>query len=100
MDSVTIVWFRHDLRLDDNPALLAAAARGSVVPVFLWEPDEEAPWQPGAASRWWLHHSLLQLAERLEKVRCPLVIRRGPSLKALQQLAKETKATHVVWNRR
>ena len=100
MASVTIVWFRHDLRLDDNPALLAAAARGSVVPVFIWEPEEEAPWQPGAASRWWLHHSLLQLAERLEKVGCPLVTRRGPSLKALQQLAKETKATHVVWNRR
>lgn len=100
MASVTIVWFRHDLRLDDNPALLAAAARGSVVPVFLWEPDEEAPWQPGAASRWWLHHSLLRLAERLEKIGCSLIIRRGPSLKALQKLAKETKATHVVWNRR
>ena len=100
MASVTIVWFRHDLRLDDNPALLAAAARGSVVPVFIWEPGEEAPWQPGAASRWWLHHSLLRLAERLEKVGCPLVIRSGPSLKALQQLATETKATHVVWNRR
>jgi deoxyribodipyrimidine photo-lyase len=100
MASVTIVWFRHDLRLDDNPALLAAAARGSVVPVFIWEPEEEAPWQPGAASRWWLHHSLLQLAARLEKAGCPLVIRRGPSLKALQQLTKETKAKHVVWNRR
>ena len=100
MAAVTLVWFRHDLRLDDNPALLAAVAHGSVVPVFIWAPDEEAPWQPGAASRWWLHQSLTSLAASLAKLGCPLVIRRGPTLAALQQLAKETGATHVVWNRR
>jgi deoxyribodipyrimidine photo-lyase len=96
----TLVWFRHDLRLDDNPALLAAAARGCVVPVFIWAPDEEAPWQPGAASRWWLHQSLESLAANLEKLGCSLVIRRGPTLDALRKLAKETAATHAVWNRR
>jgi deoxyribodipyrimidine photo-lyase len=100
MAAVTLVWFRHDLRLDDNPAVLAAAARGRVVPVFIWAPDEEAPWQPGAASRWWLHQSLESLAAGLEKLGCPLVIRRGPTLEALQQLVKETGATHVAWNRR
>ncbi len=97
---VTIVWFRHDLRLDDQPALAAAAARGKVVPVFIWAPDEEAPWQPGAASRWWLHHSLESLAARLAKAGAPLLIRRGPTLEALRTLAKESGATHVAWNRR
>jgi len=100
MAAVTLVWFRHDLRLDDNPAVLAAAARGRVVPVFIWAPDEEAPWQPGAASRWWLHQSLESLAESLAKLGCPLVIRRGPTREALLQLVKETGATHVAWNRR
>ena len=65
MPPVTIVWFRHDLRLDDNPALAAAAARGAVVPVFIWEPGEEAPWEPGAASRWWLHGALASLARQM-----------------------------------
>jgi deoxyribodipyrimidine photolyase len=51
MPATTIVWFRHDLRIDDNPALAAAAGRGAVVPVFVWEPEEEVPWAPGAASR-------------------------------------------------
>ncbi|MBM4021584.1 MAG: DUF1501 domain-containing protein [Planctomycetes bacterium] len=97
---VTIVWFRHDLRLDDNPALVAAAARGAVVPVFIWAPDEEAPWEPGAASRWWLYQSLERLAAALAKAGAPLVIRRGPSVAALRSLAKEHAATHVVWNRR
>ena len=99
-EAVTLVWFRHDLRLDDNPALAAAAARGRVVPVFIWAPEEEAPWEPGAASRWWLHHSLEKLSASLAKAGTPLVIRRGPSLDALRALAKEYAATHVAWNRR
>ena len=100
MKPTTILWLRHDLRLDDNPALAAAAARGAVVPVFIWAPDEEAPWEPGAASRWWLHHSLEKLAAAFTKAGAPLVIRRGPSLDALRKLVKETGATHVAWNRR
>ena len=59
----TIVWFRIDLRLADNPAL-AAAARAGRGPVFIWAPDEEGDWPPGAASRWWLHRSLRALARR------------------------------------
>jgi deoxyribodipyrimidine photo-lyase len=100
MSGPTIVWFRHDLRLDDQPALAAAAARGAVVPVFIWAPEEEHPWEPGAASRWWLHHSLEKLAAALDKAGAPLVIRRGPSLAALRALAKDHAATHVAWNRR
>ncbi|MFO0423023.1 MAG: cryptochrome/photolyase family protein [Planctomycetia bacterium] len=100
MPHTTIVWLRHDLRLDDNPALAAAAARGAVVPVFIWAPDEEAPWEPGSASRWWLHQSLERLSAAFEKAGAPLVIRRGGSLDALRSLAKEVSATHVTWNRR
>ena len=99
-DHVTLVWFRHDLRLDDNPALAAAAARGKIVPVFIWAPEEEAPWEPGAASRWWLHQSLEKLTAALAKAGAPLVIRRGPSLATLESLAKEYAASHVAWNRR
>ena len=100
MTAVTIVWFRHDLRLDDNPAFIEACRRGSVLPVFIWAPEEEAPWEPGSASRWWLHQSLEKLSEKLAQVGCPLVIRRGPTLRALQQLVQDVHATHVVWNRR
>jgi len=97
---VTLVWFRHDLRLDDHPALAAAARRGAVVPVFIWAPEEEAPWEPGAASRWWLHHSLRALVAALDRAGAPLVIRRGPTLDALRDLARRFSATHVAWNRR
>ena len=35
----SVVWFRRDLRLDDNPALTAALAEaGEVVPLFVRDP--------------------------------------------------------------
>ncbi|MFP4501863.1 MAG: cryptochrome/photolyase family protein [Candidatus Hydrogenedentota bacterium] len=97
---ITIAWFRQDLRLADNPALNAAAVRGTVVPVYIWAPEEEAPWSPGAASRWWLHHSLDSLRREFEAKGLRLVIRQGPSLDTLRALAKETGASAVFWNRR
>ena len=97
----TLVWFRLDLRLRDNPALAAAGQHGgAIVPVFIWSPEEEAPWPPGAASRWWLHHSLTALQTDLRARGLRLIIRRGPSVDALRSLAKETGATVICWNRR
>src|SRR5687768_17082314 len=99
MPAPAIVWFRNDLRLDDNPALSAAMKAGPVVPVFVWAPEEESPWEPGAASRWWLHHSLTHLADALQKRGSRLVVRRGPTPDALRKLVQETGATAVHWNR-
>ena len=96
----TIVWFRLDLRLHDNPALAAAAERGDVVPLFVWAPGEEGEWPPGAASRWWLHQSLRSLEASLKSKGLTLVFRRGPSLRALRGLLRECGADAVFWNRR
>jgi len=97
----SLVWFRLDLRLADNPALDAAVKhKGPVVPVFVWAPDEEAPWEPGGASCWWMHQSLLALQSKLESVGSRLIIRRGETLAALRQVARETGANAIFWNRR
>jgi deoxyribodipyrimidine photo-lyase len=98
---VSLVWFRNDLRIADQPALQAAVARGGVViPVYLHAPEEEAPWSPGGASRWWLHQSLRSLGATLESLQSRLIIRAGNSLEQLQALVKETGASAVFWNRR
>lgn len=96
----TIVWFRQDLRLADNPALLQAIEVGSVVPVYVWSPDEEGDWPLGGASRWWLHQSLTSLAADLKGLGSRLILRSGSSLECLQSLTEETGATSVLWNRR
>ena len=100
MSPKTLVWLRRDLRLADHPALCAAAADASLVyPVYVHAPEEEAPWAPGAASRWWLHHSLTSLERQLRAHKLALIIRRGPSLEALLALVRETGATEVHWTR-
>jgi deoxyribodipyrimidine photo-lyase len=97
----TVVWFRQDLRLRDNPALHAAVATGQpVIPVYIWSPEEEGEWAPGAASRWWLHHSLAALATELRKQGSRLILARGRAPVVLEKLAAEAGATAVHWNRR
>ncbi len=96
-----LVWFRQDLRLVDNPALVEAAAAGRpLVPVFIFDEAGEGAWAPGGASRWWLHHSLASLAVDLAARGSRLILRRGPSAKVLDALLAETGAAGVHWNRR
>ena len=95
-----ILWLRRDLRLTDNPALQAALQQARrLIPVYIHAPDEEAPWSPGSASNWWLHHSLASLDEELRKRGSRLVIARGKSLSILQRLVKQHGCTHIYWNR-
>ena len=81
------MWFRQDLRLADNAALIAAVAAGSVVPVYVF--DERTV---GAAQHWWLHHSLTALNEALGG---KLVLRRGDPVSELRAVMAETGARHV-----
>jgi deoxyribodipyrimidine photo-lyase len=96
----TIVWFRRDLRLADNPALQAALQHAErVIPLYIHAPQEEHPWQPGAASRWWQHHALNALDQALQRRGSRLVIRQGDSLAVLAELVRQTGATALHWNR-
>jgi deoxyribodipyrimidine photo-lyase len=96
----TLVWFRRDLRLADNPALHAAIERGGpVIPIYVWSPEEEGAWAPGSASRWWLHQSLSALDARLRSKGSRLILRYGQSPSVLHALVQESQAEAVVWNR-
>ncbi|MDO9317436.1 MAG: deoxyribodipyrimidine photo-lyase [Gammaproteobacteria bacterium] len=94
--STTIVWFRQDLRLSDNPALSAAAEHGSVLPVYILDDIHSGEWTMGGASRWWLHHSLQRLNESLQR---RLLVLRGDPLQLLPALAQQSGASAVHWNR-
>jgi deoxyribodipyrimidine photo-lyase len=95
----TLLWFRRDLRLADNPALTEALLQpGPVIPVFIWSPDEEEP-APGGAAMWWLHQSLKSLQASLPARGSKLILRSGPAATELADLAQETGAGKVFWNR-
>lgn len=98
--SPLVVWFRQDLRLNDNPALAAAAASGRpVIALYILETSTQ-DWGLGGATRWWLHHSLAKLAATLRKqYGLSLTLRRGEPAAVLPALLRETGAAALHWNR-
>ena len=60
-DKVAICWFRQDLRVSDNPALVAAAKHNNVLPIYILDNENPGDYAYGGASQWWLHHSLTAL---------------------------------------
>jgi deoxyribodipyrimidine photo-lyase len=100
-DAPSIVWFRLDLRLSDNPALTAAVQRGrAVIPIFIWDDADAGDWATGGATRWWLHHTLEALTGELQTLGAELILRRGTAEQVLEELIAETGADALFWNRR
>lgn len=97
MTTPSLIWFRQDLRLADNPALSAAAKAGPVLALYVL--DDSLPWPIGGASRWWLHHSLESLAAGLKKRGVDLVLLKGKASTVVPDFVRENKIEHVFWNR-
>ena len=86
-------WFRNDLRLTDNPALIAAS-ENDVLPVYIL--DSEDLKDMGQASKLWLHHSLNQLNESLEG---KLHFIQGDSINEIRKLIDSEQIDAIYWNR-
>ncbi len=84
------MWFRRDLRLADNPALLAAAAADDVVPLFVLD---QKLWGPaGDRRRAYLANSLAALDEAIGGA---LVIRHGNPARVVPAVAEQAGAASV-----
>ena len=59
----SLMWFRYDLRLKDNLALVEAVKADQCYPVYIF--DDTATRPAGQASHVWLHHALHSLAKDL-----------------------------------
>ena len=86
MNSVNVVWFKRDLRIEDHPALSDASRDGTVLPIYIFEPEL---WrQPDISERHFrfLKTSLLDLNESLSALGQPLYLMVGDALDCLNQL--------------
>jgi deoxyribodipyrimidine photo-lyase len=93
---ITIHWFRQDLRIEDNPSLIAAAQQGTVLPIYVLDDEHSGEHQLGAASRWWLHHSLRKLNESLDGALC---VYAGDPQTILGELIARLNIKALCWNR-
>ncbi|HCD16080.1 MAG TPA: deoxyribodipyrimidine photolyase [Rhodobiaceae bacterium] len=98
MSQPVIVWFRQDLRLNDNPAFAAAIqSNAPIIPVFV---DDTAYGRAaGTTSLWWRNTSLRALAGDLKTRGLTLIYRKGDGLALMRALVEETNAATVFWNR-
>jgi deoxyribodipyrimidine photo-lyase len=95
MTAPVLLWFRRDLRLSDQAALIAAAGEGPVVPVYILDDETPKHRAMGGASRWWLHHSLESLDAALREKGSRLIFRRGAAVAELAKIAEEVGAKRV-----
>jgi len=92
------MWFRRDLRLADNPALLEACdAPGGVLPLFVLDPGL---WEPaGPPRRWYLSRSLAALDDSLRRLDrghgAGLSVVRGDPVVEVVRAAREVGASRV-----
>lgn len=93
----TLLWFRNDLRVQDNRALDWAARNSTcVLPLFIFHDQDNSP---GEASKWWLHHALQSLGKSLHDMGSKLFFFRGVPLEIIAVLCDAYEITVVVWNR-
>ena len=94
MAGTSVMWFRRDLRLSDNPALAAAARHagggGRVAPVFCL--DERLARPSGAARQAFLHRCLRALDEAVDG---RLLVRPGAPEDVVPSIAREVGADAV-----
>ncbi|MBL41348.1 MAG: deoxyribodipyrimidine photolyase [Rhodospirillaceae bacterium] len=92
----SIVWFRYDLRVNDNPALNAACKNSSVLPIYIFDNKNFDKFQMGSASRWWLHHSLIELNKSLNS---SLSIYIGDPIRIIKKIIEKFQIKNIYWNR-
>ncbi len=95
----SIIWFRRDLRLRDNPALDAALqSRKPLILLYIDETKKDRVL--GGAAKLWQHHSLLSLKSSIEAKGGDLILRRGVAADILSEIISLTGADEIHWNRR
>ena len=96
-----VVWFRDDLRVDDNPTLAdAVTAADRVVPVYVADPRRRGETQYGTAKRGpirarFRRESLLDLRETLRKQGGELLVRTGRVETVIPDLVEQVDAQAV-----
>ena len=94
-------WFRRDLRLRDNTALLAAhrASGGAVVPVFVQSDWNSSHRWTGTPRQEFLCKALQALTADIDAHGGQLVFRRGKADDELERVVRETGAAAIYFNR-
>ncbi|GAB4825982.1 hypothetical protein Ancab_008851 [Ancistrocladus abbreviatus] len=88
-----ILWFKHDLRIDDHPGLNAAFKHLTVLPLYIFDHRILSRFSDEMLELLLL--AIDDLRKSLEEQGSNLMIRFGHSEYVIRELVKEVKATHI-----
>jgi deoxyribodipyrimidine photo-lyase len=94
-EPVNIVWLKRDLRIEDHAALFCARKRGTVIALYIIEP--EYWYLPDTSARQWqfIQQSLEPLNKQLGRLGIPLIFFKGDAVMAFSMLAKTLQVASV-----
>ena len=94
-----LFWYRKDLRVNDNKALIKALALSkAITSIYIF--DETYPYDFNSNSRaWFLSESLKELNENWKKAGSRLVIQKGSPSILIPLVAKKINAKYIFWNK-
>lgn len=96
MSKVAVHWFRHGLRLHDNPALLEAIQDATAFyPIFIFDGESAGTKVTGYNRQQYLTESLIALDKQFRKLGSQLFICKGSPLDIFTTLHKEIGLTHL-----
>ena len=102
----SILWFRQDLRLHDNEALIEALRNSDqLLPVYVFDPQHFRPVSPSGTSKTgyararFLIESVTDLRSQLKSLGADLIVRIGDPAEILSALSIRHKAYYVYCNR-
>jgi deoxyribodipyrimidine photo-lyase len=100
MKKVNIVWFRRDLRLEDNTALYhALQAEHEVLPIFIFDKNILDKLEDKADARVeFIHDTISSMQEKLEKIKSSFQIFYDNPINAFKELVKQYDVQNVFTN--
>ncbi len=106
MTERALIWFRRDLRLRDNRALVEAATADEVLPVYVFDPTQYGTVEFGGHHSFtyqktgpfraqFIREAVTCLRSELNQLWCTLAVRTGDPATILSELAEEYEITAV-----
>ena len=99
-----LVWFRNDIRMDDNPSLKRAFEEcDSVITIYAWSPEQLKTHNEANIKQDFLIQNLKSLGVNLNAVNVPLLIIESKSFynvkNEIAKLIKEHSIDKIYWNK-
>jgi deoxyribodipyrimidine photo-lyase len=98
-----LIWFRSDLRIDDNPALMnASKACDELIGIYIFSKSQWMLHNESDVKLEFLHNNLIQLEQSLQKLNIPLLVMETKDYESLSSdltsFAKLKSVDHIFWN--